>query len=390
MNITELNSQIIAEINSKADEIVALSRQIHDNPEIGFKETKASNWITEYLEKQGFSVEKSLCQLTTAFRASFGQGGPVIAFLAEYDALPEIGHACGHNLIAAAAIGAALGAKLAAAKLGGTIQLIGTPGEEIYAGKALLAQRGAFSNLDAAMMVHPGSQDLAVIGALACQTLEIEFFGVAAHAAGEPHAGINALAAMILSFNGIDALRQHLPPGAMVHGIITDGGAVANVVPAHSAGNFIVRAAELKTLAEIKQKVLNCFIGAAAASGARLEHRWDNHYYAPVLNNLTLCKLYVRNIRRLGRKIRLEDPHEGFGSTDFGNVSQLVPGMHAQVGIADKSIAIHSPQFASAAISQNGLKSALQAAQGLAMTAADLLASPALVDKVKSEFLKQG
>ena len=170
-----------------------------------------------------------------------GKGRPVIAFLAEYDALPEIGHACGHNLISAASVGAALGARLAAKELGGTVQVIGTPAEELYAGKEIMVRRGAFEDLDAAMMVHPGGQDVAVVEALACQRLDVEFFGKAAHAAGEPQAGINALEAMILSFNAIDALRQHLPPKGMVHGIITDGGAAANVVPDHSAGNFIVQ-----------------------------------------------------------------------------------------------------------------------------------------------------
>ncbi|HSW58275.1 MAG TPA: M20 family metallopeptidase [Dehalococcoidales bacterium] len=389
MDITELKSKISAEIDSKAEGLRALSRQIHANPEIGFREVKASGWISEYLEREGFAVERNYCRLPTAFKASYGQGKPVIGFLAEYDALPEIGHACGHNIIAAAAVGAALGAKIAGGLLNGTIQVVGTPAEELYSGKAILAERGGFNHLDAAMMVHPGNQDTAVVEALACHTLYIEFFGVAAHAASDPQAGTNALAAMILSFNNIDALRQHLPPKAMVHGIITDGGAAANVVPAHSAGNFIVRANTLATLEMVKQKILNCFSAAAVATGARLEYRWEEHYYAPVLNNLTLCKAYLRNLRQLGRKIRLQDPKEGFGSTDFGNVSHLVPGMHAQLGITVKSAVVHSPQFAEAAISATGLAAMLQAAKGLAMTAADLLASDSLLKKVKDEFAKK-
>jgi len=390
LDIVELKLNIMAEIDSKADGLCALSGLIHANPELGFKEIKASNWISDYLEKEGFAVERGFCRFPTAFRAAYGSGRPVIAFLAEYDALPEMGHACGHNLIAAASVGAALGARLAAAAYGGTLQVIGTPAEELYAGKQVMGQRGAFADLDAVMMVHPGGQDIAVVEALACQRLDIEYFGKAAHAAGEPQAGINALEAMILAFNAIDALRQHLPPKGMVHGIITDGGAAANVVPDHSAGNFIVRAADLKSLEEVKQKVLNCFGGAATATAARLAYKWEDTFYAPVLNNLAICRLYVRNMRQLGRQIRLEDPHEGFGSTDFGNVSQLVPGMHAQVGITDRAVAVHSLQFVEAAISPQGLKSMLQAAQGLAMTAADLLASPALLQKVKNEFFKNG
>ena len=388
MDTADLKSKIVSEISSKADKLFALSRRIHDNPELGFKETKASNWISNFLEKEGFVVERGICEFPTAFRASYGQGRPLVAFLAEYDALPEMGHACGHNLISAASVGAALGAKLAAKELGGAIQVIGTPAEELYAGKGVMVRRGAFEGLDAVMMVHPGGQDVAVVEALACQRLDIEFFGKAAHAAGEPQAGINALEAMILSFNSMDALRQHLPPKGMVHGVITDGGAAANVVPDHSAGNFIVRAAEISTLEEVKEKVLNCFRGAATATGARLQYKWEEDFYAPVINNLVICKLFVGNMRHLGRQIRLEDPAEGFGSTDFGNVSQIVPGMHAQVGITDTKVAVHSLQFVEAAISEKGLQSMLQAAQGLAMTAADLLASAELMQKAKNEFVR--
>jgi amidohydrolase len=386
MDIVELKSRIIAEINSRAIEIDALSRRIHDTPELGFKETQASQWLADYLEQQGFQLQRGICDFTTAFRASFGAGRPIIAFLAEYDALPELGHACGHNLIAAAAVGAALGARLVVDQIGGTVQVIGTPAEELYAGKEIMAQRGAFSDLDAVMMVHPSSQDHAIVHALACQRLDIEFFGKAAHAAADPSAGINALDAMIISFNAIDALRQHLPPQGMVHGIITDGGAAANIVPDYSAGNFIVRAADLVTIQDIKQKVLNCFKAGAVATGSRLEFKWESPSYAPVINNLTICKLYENNIRQLGRPIQLEDPGHAFGSTDFGNVSQLVPGMHAQVGITRESIAMHSPQFAAAAVSEYAFHSMHQAAQGLAMTAADLFFSPELLQKAQKEF----
>jgi amidohydrolase len=313
----------------------------------------------------------------------------VIAFLAEYDALPELGHGCGHNLIAAASAGAGIGARLAVDKYGGRVEVIGTPAEELYAGKQVMAKRGAFTDLDAVMMVHPGSHDAAVTHALACQRLDVEFFGKEAHAAGRPEAGINALEAMILSFNAIDALRQHIDPEARLHGIITDGGTAANVVPAHSAANFLVRAADMRYLEGLKQRFLNCFIGAATATGARLEYQWEEDYYAPMLNNLTIGQLFVDNMRRLGRNTLMEDPDKSFGSTDFGNVSQLVPGMHASVAVAPEMIPIHSFQFVDAAVSESGLKSMLQAAQGLAMVAADLLSDPEQVDRVKKEFFSQ-
>jgi amidohydrolase len=388
LNLPDLKSRIIAEIDAQSETLIELSRSIHACPELGFEEVQASQRLTGYLKAQGFKIKMPFCDFPTAFRAVYGRGRPVIAFLAEYDALPGLGHACGHNLIAAAAVAAGTAARLAVDACGGTVQVIGTPAEELYAGKEAMAQQGAFNNLDAAMMVHPGGQDLAALEALACQRLDIEFTGRAAHAAGEPQSGINALEAMILAFNAIDALRQHLPPKGMVHGIITDGGAAANIVPAHSAGNFIVRAADLPTMELVKQKVLDCFKGAAVATGAKLNYQWEDSYYAPLKNNLTICRTYVRNIKLLGRKIRLADPNEGFGSTDFGNVSQLVPGMHSQVGIAQNT-PVHSPEFAAAAVTEQGFKGMLQASQGLAMTAAELFFSPELLKKAKNEFASQ-
>jgi len=388
MDINQIKSEIIASVDQHSAELCDLSRRIHDNPEIGLQEFQASKWLTDYLEKNGFTIERGICDFPTAFRASYGERPPVIGFLAEYDALPELGHACGHNLIATASTGAGIAAKAAVDRLGGKIEVIGTPAEELLAGKQRMAERGAFSDLDAVMMVHPGSHDAAVTVALACQGLNIRFFGKAAHAAGRPEAGINALEALILSFNAIDALRQHIDPRARIHGIITKGGSAANVVPDYSEANFLVRAADLKYMEILKQKVLDCFAGAAKATGARLEYKWEESFYAPMVNNLTIGRLFVRNMRFLGRKMKMEDPDKSFGSTDFGNVSQIVPGMHASLAVATQGIPIHSQKFVEAAVSESGLKSMLQAAQGMAMTGADLLASPELIKKVKKEFLR--
>jgi amidohydrolase len=388
VDINTLKSKVMAEIDGRQPELANLSRRIHANPELGFQEKQAAGWLTEYLEKNGFSVERGICQFPTAFRACYGQNPPVIALLAEYDALPQIGHACGHNLIAVSSVAAGIGAKSAVDQTGGQVVVIGAPAEELYAGKQVMARRDAFSGLDAAMMVHPGSHNSAVTEALACQRLDIEFFGKAAHAAARPEAGINALEAMILAFNAIDALRQHIGPKCRVHGIITDGGSAANVVPAHSAGNFLVRAQDDKNLADLKLKVLNCFIGAATATGARLEYKWEEDYYAPMLNNLTIGRLYVNNMRRLGRQTSLQDKDTGFGSTDFGNVSQLVPGMHANIAIGRNGIPIHTPQFAKAAGSEAGMEAMLLAAKGLALTVTDLLARPENLAKARKEFFK--
>jgi len=386
LDIERSKALVIGEIEARHHQLGELSQKIHSNPELGFQEVKAADWLTQYLEENGFSVERGICELLTAFRGSYGQGKPAMAILAEYDALPELGHACGHNLIAASAIGAGVAAKSAIDRFGGSIIVIGTPAEELYGGKAIMADRGAFDNLDIAMMVHPGTHNVATTEALACQALEVEFFGQAAHAASRPEAGINALEAMLQSFNAINSLRQHIKPKSRVHGIITDGGKAANVVPAHSAGVFLVRAEDDTYLNELKQKVLNCFIGVATASGTRLEYRWGDISYAPLRNNLTLAQLFRQNMEILGRKMPLSDPSSSFGSTDFGNVSQLVPSIHPFVAIAPVEEGVHSPQFATAAISEAGIQGLLDAAKALAMTVVDLVANPEIVVKVKDEF----
>ena len=384
--LENLKTALIGGIDAHHHQLSELSLKIHSTPELGFQEVKAAEWLTDYLKGNGFSVEMGICELPTAFRGSYGQGKPAIALLAEYDALPDVGHACGHNLIAACAVGAGVASKPAIDQFGGTIIVIGTPAEELYGGKAIMANRGAFDNLDMAMIVHPGNHDTATIQSLACQTLEVEFFGRAAHAAAQPEAGINALEAMLQSFNAINSLRQHIKDSARIHGIITNGGEAANIVPAHSAGNFIVRAENNSYLNELKQKFLNCFTGAATASGARLEYRWGDACYAPLRNNFTLAQLFSQNMQSLGRMIHLSDPSKAFGSTDMGNVSQLVPGIHPMVAIAPREILVHSPEFASSAASEAGIHGLMDATKALTMTVADLVANPEIAKKIKEEF----
>ncbi len=386
MDINELKASIVGIVDIHRESLSELSLKLHANPELAFQEVRAVTWLTQYLEENGFSIERGVCELPTAFVSRYGQGKPAIALLAEYDALPELGHACGHNIIAASAIGAAVASKPAIDQFGGSILVIGTPGEELYGGKIVMADRGAFENLDVAMIVHPGTIDTATIKALTCQTLDVEFFGRAAHAAARPEEGINALEAMLQSFTAINSLRQHIRSTARIHGIITDGGEAANIVPAHSAGNFIVRAMDNDYLDEIKEKVLDCFIGAATATGARLQYKWGDVRYSPMRNNLPLAQLFVQNMKSLGRSVALSDLEHAFGSTDMGNVSQLVPSIHPFVAIAEKEILIHSPEFASAAASERGTEGMLDAAKAIAMTVVDLVANSETLDKVKEEF----
>jgi len=384
--VSDLKKRIQAEVDKQQDRLVELSLNIHSNPEEGFKEFKACGWLCEYLEENGFCVEKGICELPTAFKAVYGNGEPVIAFVAEYDALPRLGHACGHNLIATIAAGAAVSSKICVDEYGGSVAVIGTPAEEIHGGKVLMAQRGAFDDIDMAMMVHPSTHDTATTRALACISLEVEFLGREAHAAAHPEDGVNALEAMLLAFNGINSLRQHTKDESRIHGIITDGGQVVNVVPAHSAASFLVRADDENYLDILKQQVLNCLKGAATASGARLKYKWGEVQYSPMLNNLTMARLYASNMRALGRDAEVARKDQSFGSTDMGNVSQLVAGIHASVAIAPEGVSIHSPQFAVAAASEDGSYGMLFATKALAMTAADIFSSPDIIEAVKKEF----
>jgi len=386
VQIEKLKSLVVSEIEPHRDQLRELALKIHANPERGFQEFKAAEWLTQYLENNGFTVERGICQISTAFRASYGRGKPTIAFLAEYDALSGIGHACGHNIICSSSVGAALGTKTIADQCGGTIIVIGTPAEEGYGGKAIMANRGAFDDVDIAMMIHPEDHDAATAYALACQTLEVEFFGKAAHAAARPEAGINALEAMLLSFAAINSLRQHIRSSARIHGIITDGGQAPNVVPAHSAGSFIVRARDDTYLDELEQKVINCFTSGATATGARLNYKWDEVRYATMRNNLTLAELFRQNMQSLGREPVLGNPDVSFGSTDMGNVSHLVPAIHPYVAISPKGIQVHTTEFAAAAASEAAIKGMLDAAKALAMTAVDLLANREILAKVREEF----
>ena len=386
MDISELKSRVVSEIENHRDELKELSLRIHANPETAFQEEKASTWLSDYLREKGFSVEKGICGLATAFQAGYGKGKPVIALLAEYDALPKIGHACGHNIIATSAVGAGIAAKLAVDEFGGTVQVMGTPGEESGGGKVYMIKGGAFKSVDAAMMIHPAGLNTVTTKFLALQALEVEFFGKSAHAAARPEAGINALEAMLMSYVGINSLRQHIRDSARIHGIITDGGDAPNIVPSHTAGRFIVRAVEDSYLEELKVRVLDCFIGAATATGARLKYKWGETRYAPLRNNFVLARMFRKNLQSLGRRVHLVDPRIGIGSSDIGNVSQVIPSIHPLIAIDTARAVTHSPQFAKKAASEAGMRGLFDAAKALAMTVVDLLADPAVLDKARKEF----
>ncbi len=389
VDISDLKRRVIQEIDARRQELIDLSLRLHANPEVAFEEVKSAGFLCDYLEANGFQVERGICQIATAFRASFGSGQPPrVAFLAEYDALPGVGHGCGHNIIGTASAAAGVALKGLVGETGGTVLVIGTPAEEAAGGKVYLAARGAFDGLDCAMLVHPGSRDTAVAYALACLELDVEFEGRAAHAAARPEAGLNALDAMVAAFVNIGLLRQQLRDSARVHGIITDGGQAVNVIPQHTAAKLLLRAEEDDYLDQtLKPKVLACFQGAAEATGCRLTYRWgEESRYRTMRTNLALAEAYRANIEALGRKVVEQESRRSMGSTDMGNVSHLVPAIHPSIAIAPPDVPVHTEEFREIAASDLGHQGLLDSAKALAMTGLDVLTNESLRRRMWQEF----
>jgi amidohydrolase len=384
-----LKKRAEAEVEARQVELIRVSDTIHANPELGFEEYKAAAILTEVLENNGFDVRRGVAGMDTAFVGTFAGGtdGPTLAFLAEYDALPGLGHACGHNIIGTAALGAGLALAKVLPDLAGTVQVVGTPAEEGGGGKAILVDAGVFDNVDAALMIHPSSgKDLLGRLALTAYPVEIEFFGKPAHAAAIPEVGINALEALLLTFAGINALRQHLRDDARIHGIITHGGDAANIVPDHTVADLIIRAADTPSASEVLDKVRACAEGAALATGARLEFGLSGPRYDARLPNPKMVELFRQNLVSLGREPELATGEEPMGSSDVGNVSQIIPTIHPYIAIAPEGTGGHTVEFCEASASEGGHEGLLVAAKALAMTAVDLLAVPANLVEAKHAF----
>lgn len=374
--------QVVDELDSQLRKI-ALT--IHANPELSFFEHKASQWLTEPLVAAGFEVERGVAGLETAFRATWEgkPGGPTIALLAEYDALPEIGHACGHNLIGTSAVGAALALKQAFPELPGRIIVMGTPAEEDGGGKIIMCEQGLFDEVDAAMMCHPHKKTMVVRGALACVDATFSFYGKQAHASSAPEKGISALDALIHTFVAINSLRQFCKDDVRIHGIITKGGDAPNVVPEYCEAKFILRAANVRELRELTEKVYKTVHHSAEAVGARAEIK-EGLVYAERNNNHALAGLFAENLEAMG--IEVSDPPKkgGIGSSDIGNVGQMTATIHPYIKITEAGT--HTPEFTVATASEAGLVGMNQAAKALAMTTYDLCTDPGLLRSVREEF----
>ncbi len=392
--LDDAKSRVAQAVDRLADDLERLSHQIHANPELAFKEEKASAWLTEFLEKQGAQVERGVGGLPTAFRATIpGQGpGPTIAIMAEYDALPNIGHACGHNVIAAsgAGAGAALAAALQTLPFSGRIQVIGTPAEEGGAGKVKLMEAGVFDGVDAAMMIHGRCGTLVWRPSLGIIKVKCEFFGKAAHASSWPWRGVNALNAMLQLFVSLDQMRQQIRPEARVHGVITKGGEQANIIPEHTAAEFYLRAPTKDYCKELLRRFEGCAEGAAIATGCTATVTPDPTMHEPLKPNVTMAALFERNLERIDFPVDPDDGQAGYGSTDCGNVSQALPTIHPYIRISPDGIPGHSREFAEWARSPMARKGLVAAAKALAMTALDLVARPAELQTAKEEFARTG
>jgi len=386
--LDELKGRACAGIDAQGRTLIELSDRIHGCPELNFEEHRAAGWLTEYLEGIGLSVERGAYGLSTAFAARLGDGQPRIAILCEYDALPGLGHACGHNVIAAAGAGAAAGVAAVIRALGGSVVVLGTPAEEGGGGKIIMARHGAFDGVDAAMMIHPAGADLPQMNVLAISQVEVEYTGRAAHASAFPHRGVNALDALVTAYGAIAQLRQHIRATERIHGIITDGGQAPNVVPEHTAGVFCIRAATVGRLARLKERVHNCFRAGALASGAELSVRPLGEDYSDMWSNGPLVDAYAANMSRLGRQLGdpATIPASVAGSTDMGNVSKLVPSIHPMIAVAPAHVPLHSAEFARWTATDMAHRAVLDGAKALAMTALDLLAQPDMLAAAQAAF----
>jgi amidohydrolase len=385
MELTSTQQAALDAIEGASDELRALSLDIHAHPELGYEETHAHEALTSYLEGAGFTVERSAHGLATSFRASAGSGGPVVAALCEYDALPEIGHACGHNLIAIAGVATGLGlrAALREAEIEGTVLVIGAPAEERGgAGKARLIEAGAFDGVDAAVMLHPGMGDEVRPSSLSHHGLTVEFRGQASHAAGAPWRGVNALDAMILGFAALGLLRQQIEPTHRVHGVITHGGDSPNIIPERTEARLLVRAPTREQVDALRERVLACFTGAAEQTGCEIEVNWATHPYEDLRQNPELADAYIESFEALGGTI---SPGRGGGSTDMGNVSQVLPGLHPHYRIPSQG-GNHTRAFTEAAATEEAHSATIRAAQALTLAALRAFEDPAFLEAMRASF----
>lgn len=360
-----------AAVGSASARLIDLSHRVHAHPELGFEEELSSRWVAEALSNDGFQVETGVADLPTAFVATAGQGPLTIGICAEYDALPGIGHACGHNVIAASAVGAALALAPLADDLGITVKVLGTPAEEGGGGKILMLERGAFDGVHAAMMIHPAPADMVQMQCLAVSHIDVQFHGKEAHASAFPEQGRNAADAITVSQVAIGLLRQHFRGRDQVHGIVTRGGDAPNIVPGHTAARYYIRSDTLAHLERLQPKVMRCFEAGALATGTTMEHHHVSPPYSEFVADDGMSALYKANAEALGRRF-LAGNGMGGGSTDMANISLALPAIHPMIGIDSLPAVNHQPEFTAACITPAADQAVTDGAVGMAWTTIDL------------------
>ena len=385
--VDALKNQVCELIEKNADTLIAVSHDIHDHPEQNYEEFFASELLTRTANSHGVPVELGAFDCATGFSGDIGTG-PTVCIMSEYDALPDIGHGCGHNIIAAAGLGAAIALATITDSCGGRVRYMGTPAEEGGGGKILMARNGALDGVDLAMMVHPADADLATIDAIALQQLLVEYTGQESHAAAAPHLGRNALDAAVLGYMAVATLRQHIMPTERIHGIFLKSGEKPNIVPREASTEWYVRSDNVTSLAALKPRVLASLESGALACGCAVSHEWIGTAYADMVTNNTMGTMYAHNALSLGRTVT--DPRQGghrvVGSTDMGNVSHLVPSIHPMIAAAPSGTSIHTAQFAQFARSPMADLAVIDGAKAMAMTAIDFWTSSERQEAVATEF----
>ena len=390
MDLDAIKQRMAEEIDRRAELLLDVSHRIHANPELNFEERHAHDLLCDVLEGAGVDTERSSHGLDTAFVGRAGTGGPNVAVCLEYDALPGIGHACGHNIIAASGLGAGLAAAAVAEAAGGRVSIVGTPAEEGGGGKVLQIRAGAFEDVDAAMMVHPAGADLRGMDTVAIHRCLATYRGESAHAAAAPERGRNALDAAVLGYVNVAALRQHIGPAERIHGVFTDGGDKPNIVPSRAQAEWYVRSPTVAGLQVLKARVVACLEAGAAAAGCEVELDWLEPPYADMVPVEAFVDLYAANASALGRDVRAPDSASRVvGSTDMGDVSYEVPSIHPMIQAAAPGTAIHTEAFAGFAAGPLGDAAVLDGAKAMAWTVADLWMRPGLLDAVTAEHREQ-
>ena len=375
--MTNLHQPVIDRVDELAPELIGLSHQIHDTPELAYEEHKAAKLCADLLESGGFAVERASYGLATSFAARAGDTGPHLVICAEYDALPGIGHACGHNVIAASAVGAGLALLPVIEAAGLRLTVLGTPAEESGGGKVDLIHAGAFDGVDAAMMVHPTPFDDFVSTGLAVEEWSVTVNGKASHASSDPQLGRNALDGVVAGYTAIAMLRQHLRPLQQVHGIITHGGDAPNVIPERASASYYLRSADMADLQDVRARVRACLEGAAMSTGTTVGIETVGHTFEPIKPNAGLIAAFEQACASIGRPFT-PDPRgpEVGGSTDFGNVSQLVPAVHADLAVHSWPAVNHQHEFAAHCVTPAGDRTMLDGAKAMALTALAYAADP--------------